>query len=381
MRLFSILRILAYFVLAWMAVSTLGRLHWCLALLITVLAISNLAILWMLRDHRPLLARVCRRKLLRKYVGVVCYLTGDQLPLESEPSAIREVLLRTLKDFQHAEMLAKQIVRGHGEVIGRVLSRIYENQTLRKSRRKRDVSGPLASFLLVGVAGIGKRYLLRVIAKLLYGNSGIEVFDCQRLTAHTLAGSKDQASPLWEIVEQQPHTLLLFERIEKATPDVSQVLGEILSKGVLKQTGTGKMISLEKTTVAFTTAAASSSLERLANQSTGEAFFEQRAIEAIGEETSIDSGLLSAVTDICFCASPTDAVKSEVIALLMQRECRDHQIELSHVDPEILATQVMQIEPAEGFRLAPQRVKKLLRKPLVAATPHRPPSLSLRVQT
>jgi len=90
---------------------------------------------------------------------------------------------------------------------------------------------------------------------------------------------------------------------------------------------------------------------------------------------------LSAVSDICFCASPTDAVKSEVIALLMQRECRDHQMELSHVDPEILTTQVMQIEPAEGFRLAPQRVKKLLRKPLVAATPHRPPSLSLRVQT
>lgn len=380
MRLFTLLRIAAYVILAWMIISTLGRWHWFLALLVTVLAISNIAILWMLRDHRPKLARACRRVPLRKYVSAVCYLTGDQLPRESEPSAIREVLLRTQKDFEQAEMQAKQIVRGQDEVIARVLSRIYENQTLRKSRRKRDLSGPLASFLLVGTEGIGKRYLLRVIAKILYGDSGVEVFDCQQLNAHTLLGSKGQSSPLWEIVEQQPHTLLLFERIEKAPSEVSRVLGEILSKGVLKQPGSDKVLSLEKTTVAFTTTAAASALQRLAEQSAGQAIFEQRALEAIGEETPIDPGLLSAVTDICYCASPTDAVKSEVVSLLMQNECRDHQIELSHVDPEILAIQVMQIEPAEGFRLVPQRVKKLLRKPLVAAAPHRPPALSLRVQ-
>ena len=139
MRLFSLLRIVAYVILAWMIVSTLGRTHWFLALLVTVLAISNIAILWMLRDHRPKLARACRREPLRKYVSAVCYLTGDQLPRESEPSAIREVLLRTQKDFEQAESQAKQIVRGHDGVITRVLSRIYENQTLRKSRRKRDV--------------------------------------------------------------------------------------------------------------------------------------------------------------------------------------------------------------------------------------------------
>jgi len=363
-----------------MIISTLGRMHWFLALLVTVLAISNIAILWMLRDHRPRLARACRREPLRKYVSAVCYLTGDQLPRESEPSAIREVLLRTQKDFEHAEFQAKQIVRGQDEVIARVLSRIYENQTLRKSRRKRDVCGPLASFLLVGTEGIGKRYLLRVIAKLLYGNSGIEVFDCQPLNAHTLLGSKSQSSPLWEVVEQQPHTLLLFERIEKAPPEMSLLLGEILSKGVLKQPGSDKVLSLEKTTVAFTTTAAAGALQRLAEQSAGKAIFEQRALEAIGEETPIDPRLLSAVTDICYCASPTDAVKSEVVSLLMQSVCREHQIELSHVDPEILATQVMPIESAEGFRLVPQRVTSLLRKPLVAAAPHRPPALSLRVQ-
>ncbi|MCA9259565.1 MAG: hypothetical protein KDA61_10220, partial [Planctomycetales bacterium] len=74
-------------------------------------------------------------------------------------------------------------------------------------------------------------------------------------------------------------------------------------------------------------------------------------------------------------------VKAEVVALLMKKECSDHGIELSNVDPEILAMQVIQLDDASGFRLAPQRVKKLLRKPLVAAALERPPSLSLRVRT
>ena len=122
-------------------------------------------------------------------------------------------------------------------------------------------------------------------------------------------------------------------------------------------------------------------MEALASAGLGEAIFHQRAIEVLLEETQIDHGLVSAVTDICYCAPPTDRVKAEVVALLMKKECSDHGIELSNVDPEILATQVIQLDDASGFRLAPQRVRKLLRKPLVAAAPERPPSLSLRVRT
>ena len=77
-------------------------------------------------------------------------------------------------------------------VIDTVLSRIYENQTLGRARRGTRAGSPLASFLLVGPEGVGKRYLMRVIAKLLYGSSTIEVFDCERLTAATLIGTKDR---------------------------------------------------------------------------------------------------------------------------------------------------------------------------------------------
>jgi hypothetical protein len=380
-RAFQIFRIVTYVVLAWIAVSAIGRLHWFFALLVTVLAISNVAVIWMLREYRPTLAALCRRRLVRKYVGWVCYFTGEQLPLETEQRASREVLLRSRRDFEIAGRRGKQIVRGHDDVIDTVLPRIYENQTLRKSRRSVHVGGPLASFLLVGQEGVGKRYLMRVISKLLYGNSAVEVFDCGRVRVDTLTGTKDREGELLEIVRQHPCTLLLFENIERASRDVTSVLIELITTGNLKQPGAAAKVSFVDATIALTTTQARSSVEALAGAGLGEAVFHQRAIEIIGEETQIDHGLLNAVTDVCFCASPSDCVKAEVVALLMKKECRDHGIELSNVDPEILATQVIQLDDASGFQLAPQRVKKLLRKPLVAAAPERPPSLSLRVRT
>jgi hypothetical protein len=162
---------------------------------------------------------------------------------------------------------------------------------------------------------------------------------------------------------------------------VASVLVEIMTTGRLAQAGAAAKVSLADVTLAVTTSRACGFLEELASAGLGEAVFRQRAIEILGEETSIDHGLLGAVTEICFCAPPTDRVKAEVVALLMKRECRDHGIELSSVDPEILATQVIQLEDAAGFRLAPQRVTNLLRKPLLAATPERPAALSLRVRT
>lgn len=380
MRASQIFQIVAYVVLAWLAVSMIGRLHWFFGLLVTLLAIWNVAVIWMLREFRRALAALCRRGPIRTYVGWVCRLTGEQLPLESEQAGRREVLLRSKRDFDVASARAKQIVRGHDEVVEQVLARIHENQTLRKSRRTAHAGGPLASFLLVGREGIGKRYLMRVLAKLLYGNSGVEVFDCERLTADTLAGTKDREGELLEIVRQHPCTLLLFENIEKASRDVVSLFVEVLTTGHLKPAGSAAKVSFVDATIALTTTQTFSSLEALAGLRLSEAVFHQRAIEFLGAETRIDHGLLSAVTAVCFCAAPSDQVKAEVVALLMRKECRDHGIELSNVDPEILATQVIQLDDASGFRLAPQRIKKLLRKPLVAAAPERPPSLSLRVR-
>jgi len=377
---FQLFRILTYALLAWLAISMLGRWHWLLVLLVTVLAISNVAICWMLREARPTLAKLCHRRPVRWYVASVCFFTGEPHPLETEGTSGRELLLRSTRDFDIASARAKQIVRGHDQVVDQVLSRIRENLTLRKSRRTKRVGGPLASFLLVGQEGVGKRYLTRVIAKLLYGTSGVEVFDCERLTAKALTGTKGGEGPLLETVRDKPCTLLLFENVEHASRDVASVLTELLTTGHLRQPGAETTVSFVDATVVLTTAQASDALEALASEGLGEVAFHAQSVETLGAETGIDQGLLHAVTEVCVCRRPGDRTKCEVVALLMQKECRDHGIQLSNVDPEIIATQVLQLDEGDGFGLAPQRIKKLLRKPLVAASPERPPTLALRVR-
>ena len=156
MRAFQIFRIVSYALLAWIAVSTIGRLHWFFVLLVTVLAISNVAVIWMLREYRPTLAVLCRRRLVRKYVGWVCYFTGEQLPLETEQRTGREVLLRSKRDFDIAGTRAKPIVRGHDHVIDTVsVATLRESDAAQVTPRctRRRPSG----ILLVGRPGRGRQ--------------------------------------------------------------------------------------------------------------------------------------------------------------------------------------------------------------------------------
>ncbi len=301
--------------------------------------------------------------------------------MDERPGAtVDALLLRSNSDFRVATGRAKQIVRGHDEVLERTLSRVFENVTLRKSRRHSKSLGPIASFLLLGDDGIGKRYLARVVSKLLYRTGRVEVFQCDRITPESLLGIKGRAGDLLEMVRQEPFQMLIFEHIEKASAEVAGVLLRLLSTGQLTQPGTESPVSFQHTTLVFTTSA-SDLIENLDEEDLGRSTWQQRVIEYLRDERQLDSGMLSAIDEVLLCDSPSDEVKAEVISLLLQKECRNHGIELSHVDPIILGTQVLQLDDATGFAHAPSRIKKLLSRPLVAAAADEHDSLSLRVAT
>ena len=304
---------------------------------------------------------------------------GQQMPMDDRPGAVvDQLLLRTQRDFQVAAGRAKQIVRGHDEVLERALARLFENIALRKARRHSQTLGPIASFLLLGKDGIGKRYLARVLSKLLYRSGRVEVFECDRITAESLIGVKGHPGDLLDLVRKEPFQLLVFERVDRASADVSNVLSRLLSTGQLTQPGAESSVSFKNTTVVLT-AESCEAIECLDGAALSPSAWQQKVIEYLCDARQLDTGLLSGLHEILLCASPSDEVKAEVVSLLLQKECRAHGIELSHVDPVILATQVLQIDDATGFAHAPNRVKKLLSRPLVAAASDQHDSLSLRV--
>lgn len=365
--------------LAWYVYSILGGWHWLIGFLLLLLSLANAVTIWMLRENRETLANLCRQPIVNKYVGGICYLTGQQTPMDERPEAMVEALLLQSKhDFHVAAGRAKQVVRGHDEVLDRTLSRVFENVTLRKSRRHSKSLGPVASFLLLGDDGIGKRYLSRVLSKLLYRSGRVEVFDCDRITPESLIGIKGRPGDLLEMVRQEPFQMLIFERIEKASADAAGVFLRLLSTGQLTQPGTESAVSFQHATIVFTTYS-SELIGNLDEATLGRSMWQQRVGEYLRDERQLDSGILSAIDEVLLCDPPSDEVKAEVISLLLRKECSNHGIELSHVDPIILGTQVLQLDDATGFAHAPSRIKKLLSRPLVAAAADNHDTLSLRV--
>ncbi|MEM7316962.1 MAG: AAA family ATPase, partial [Planctomycetota bacterium] len=259
-------------------------------------------------------------------------------------------------------------------IVDTILQRIHENLTLRKNRRNGKLDGPVGSFLICGNEGIGKRYLTRVLSKLLYRGAGVEVFDCRRVNAGQLLKT---GGILARIVERYPHTFLLFEGVDGASDELLGVLTRIVTNGTIHD-NEGNELSLRSTVIVLTTIRAVEELASADSSGTNGTVGQQRKTEVLSR-MGMPVSLINGLQEILCCESPTPETSAEVVALVLKKECRDHGIDLCHVDPEIIATQVVQIDEAHGYELVPHRAKHLLRKPLVAAADKKQKSLALRV--
>lgn len=370
--MFQIIRIASYIMLAWFLVAMVARVHWLLLLVLTVVAVINVVVAYMLREHHPVLAKLCRSQWSKYYLSWICFFTNARLSLDETQNKQPSLQLHSAHDFELASKRAKQFVRGQNDVLDSVLSRIHENLALRKTQKKANISGPLASFLLVGQEGIGKRHVSRVVSKLLYGCANVQVFNCGQLSGVSLAGTQTQVGKLFEIVNRTPCAVILFEDIERAEDAVVSTLVDLLTTGSLTQPGGTKRATFHETTIVFTS--------RRISELSCKRDIPRDPIGLATGEIQVDPRIAEAVTEVCLLLNPNDLVKAEVVALQMQKQCVEHGVRLSNVAPSILATQVLQITEEEGFQFVPQRVKKLIRKPLVAAASHNATQISLRIR-
>lgn len=373
-RLSNLFQIATFLFLSWTLFSRVGQFSNLLFGLLFLFVAMNVVLAWFVAAQSPLVGRVCGWPIVRQYVRFVCSCMGEPEP---NASGAKRILLQTKADFMGAATRAIQAVRGHDVVVNAALARIHESVTLRKNNRKAHGQGPLASFMLAGPNGIGKLYLLRVLSKLLYASGSTEVFDCRQLSLHDVVGGNNADGPLYRTLAKQPARMIVFENIEAASDDLAALFVQILKTGNLKSNNS--VVSLQDATIAFITTLTTESVEEL--WETGRSENSRRLIDWLVSERQIHAPLLHSLTEVYLCDEPDDYVKCEVITLLMQKECRTHSTDLDFVDPTIVATQVVQVDEANGFALAPQRISKLMRKPLVAAVDGNHESLSLRVRS
>ncbi|HWU47892.1 MAG TPA: ATP-dependent Clp protease ATP-binding subunit [Humibacter sp.] len=155
----------------------------------------------------------------------------------------------------------------HERVIGQDDAVTAVAKAVRRSRAGLgDERRPVGSFLFLGPTGVGKTELAKALAASLFGPSGSGTenllrFDMsefgERHTVARLVGAPpgyvgyDEAGQLTERVRRQPYSVLLFDEIEKAHPDVFNLLLQVLDDGRLTD-GQGRTVDFRNTVVIMT---------------------------------------------------------------------------------------------------------------------------------
>jgi len=151
----------------------------------------------------------------------------------------------------------------HERVIGQDEAVNAVTKAVRRSRvGLKDPNRPIGSFIFLGPTGVGKTELCKALAEAVFGQeSAIVRFDMSEyMEKHTVARligappgyvGYDEGGQLTEKVRRNPYSVILFDEIEKAHPDIFNILLQILDDGRITD-GQGKTVDFKNTIVIMT---------------------------------------------------------------------------------------------------------------------------------
>jgi ATP-dependent Clp protease ATP-binding subunit ClpC len=146
-------------------------------------------------------------------------------------------------------------------------------KALRRARTDlKDPKRPIGCFALLGPTGVGKTLLARTLAEQMFGsNQALIQLDMseymEKFTVSRLIGSPpgyvgyEEGGQLTEKVRRQPYSVVLFDEIEKAHPDVTNMLLQILEEGKLTDS-LGRVVDFRNTIVLLTSNVGSEALRK-----------------------------------------------------------------------------------------------------------------------
>ena len=207
----------------------------------------------------------------------------------------------------------------HERVIGQNEAVTAVAKAIRRSRvGLRDPKRPIGSFLFLGPTGVGKTELSKALAEAMFGdeNAMIRIDMSEYMEKHAVSrmiGSPpgyvgyDEGGQLSEKVRRHPYSVVLFDEIEKAHPDVFNILLQILEDGVLTD-GQGRHVDFKNTIIIMTSNIGAQKITGNARKSLGfaegeantaERTFEQIKEDVLGElKTAVRPEFLNRIDDI-----------------------------------------------------------------------------------
>ncbi len=290
--------------------------------------------------------------------------------------------------FKLTEAETKKLIRMeeelHKRVIGQEVAITAVSKAIRRSRAGiKDPKRPSGSFIFLGPSGVGKTELARTLAEFLFGDEEalVRIDMSEYMEKHAvsrLVGSPpgyigyDEGGQLTEAVRRKPYSVLLLDEIEKAHPDVFNILLQILEDGRLTD-AQGRTVDFRNAIVIMTSNIGASEIAK--NTSIGFTVADETGMSYGDMKNRIMSDLkkvfrpefLNRIDEvIVFHKLAKDEVK-EIVDLMINRvrvQVAEHelQLELSEESKDLLVDKGW--DPSMGARPLRRAIQRYIEDPL-----------------
>jgi ATP-dependent Clp protease ATP-binding subunit ClpC len=172
---------------------------------------------------------------------------------------------------------SKKLLKLEEELREQVVGQDFATQVVAKALRRsradlKDPKRPIGSFMFLGPTGVGKTHLAKVLSERIFGDqeSLIQIDMSEYMEKHAVSrmiGSPpgyvghDEGGQLTEAIRRKPYSVILFDEIEKAHPDVAQILLQILEDGRLTDS-LGRKVDFRNTILIMTSNVGAEILQR-----------------------------------------------------------------------------------------------------------------------
>jgi len=308
------------------------------------------------------------------------------------PEVTREDIARILEEWtgvpatnivqEEAERLLNLEAVLHERVIGQDRAVRAVAEAIRRARAGvSDPNRPVGSFIFLGPTGVGKTELARTLAEFLFGEEDamirIDMSEFQeRHTVSRLVGAPpgyvgyDEAGQLTEQVRRRPYSVVLFDEIEKAHPDVFNTMLQIMDDGRLTD-AQGRTVSFENTVIIMTSNVGSQHLvstKQFGFTSRDGVDFqetERRALDAL--ERSFRPEFLNRIDEIIVFEPLTKENVLQIVDIMLRRlnkhlESQKVSVEVTDVAKAFLAEQGY--DPKFGARPLARAIRRYIENQL-----------------